>query len=404
MRTTITRTFLKELPPLPEGAAKRRIFDDRLTGFIAEQRQSGVTFYLRYYDPRRRGREIKLGRRGEVTVEQARKRAEELKASISLGGDPVADIERRRAVPTLREFADGRYMPHVRERLRSHANVETYLRLHIVPALGRKALDEITQADVAALRRRLIDAGLAPGTVNRYLATLRNMLNLALRWGLVSGANPAASPGMLPERHRDRYLSPAETQALMRALDAADEPCSAAAIALLALTGARKNEVLRATWADVDLDRCLLTVPAERSKSGRPRYIPLSPAATRVIALQAARRGPDNPHVFPGRERGRPLTGVRRTWTTAKKAAGLPADLRMHDLRHSFASALANVGTPLNEIGAILGHRQLTTTTRYAHHAPQRLVETASVAARAWDLLPIQTQNTEEPEQVEGAG
>jgi integrase len=387
-RATITRTLFKDPPPLPDGVDKVRTFDDRLTGFIAERRRTGVTFYFRYADGRGRTREVKLGRLGDVTVDQARKKAEELRASVSLGGDPLAERDRRRAVPTLQAFADERYLPHAEERLRGYANVKTYLRLHILPALGRKALDEVTTADVAALRRRLIDTRLAPGTVNRYLATLRSMLNLARKWGLAEGPNPAASPGMLPERHRDRYLSAPETKALMAALDRADEPASAAAIALLVLTGARKNEVLRATWADVDLERCVLGVPAERSKNGRPRHIPLSPAALRVIARQQAARRGGCAFVFPGRKADAPLTGVKRTWATAKREAGLPADLRMHDLRHSFASALANAGTPLNEIGAILGHRQLATTTRYAHHAPQRLVETASVPARAWDLLP----------------
>jgi integrase len=97
---------------------------------------------------------------------------------------------------------------------------------------------------------------------------------------------------------------------------------------------------------------------------------------------------PDNPYVFPGRLPGRSLENLRGTWERAKRAAALPAELRIHDLRHSFASALANAGTPINEIGVVLGHRQLSTTTRYAHHAPQRLVETAAVAARVWGLLP----------------
>jgi len=157
-------------------------------------------------------------------------------------------------VPTLADFARDRYLPHVRERLCSAANPEAQLRLRIVPFLGRKALDEITQNDVAALRRRLLAEGLAGATVNRHLATLRSMFNLALRWQLYEGRNPAASPGMLPERHRDRFLAPEETRALVRALDL--EPCreAASALALLILTGARKQEVLRrggssSTWA-----------------------------------------------------------------------------------------------------------------------------------------------------------
>lgn len=386
-KTTITRALLREPPPLPDGAAKVRIFDDKTLGFIAEVRRSGVTFYLRYTDQRRRGREVKLGRFGDVTVDQARRAAEQMRASVSLGADPVAERNKRRAVPTLADFARDRYLPHIQERLISHANLEAQLRLRILPFLGKKALDEVTPEDVAALRRRLIADGLAAGTVNRHLATVRVLFNLALRLGLYEGRNPAASPGMLPEQHRDRFLTAAETQALVRALDAEANQDAASALALLVLTGARKQEVLRAKWDFVDLEKGTLTVP--RSKNGRPRQVPLSSAAVRVLHIQAGRRAEGNPHVFPSRRvEGRPLEGLRKPWERAKRAAGLAADLRIHDLRHSLASALANAGTSLYEIGAVLGHKQLSTTTRYAHHSPERLVETATAAARAWNLLP----------------
>jgi integrase len=386
-KQTITRALARDLPPPPDGAAKVRIFDDRLPGFILERRRNGATFYLRYTDQRGRGREVKLGRYGDVTVDQARAKAVQLRASVSLGADPVAERAKRRAVPTLAAFVSERYLPHVRDRLRSAGVPEAHLRLRILPFLGRKPLDELTPEDVAALRRRLIAEGLAPGTVNRHLATLRSALNLALRWQLFEGRNPAASPGMLTEQHRDRFLSATETQALVRALDLEPSQDAASALALLILTGARKQEALRARWDLVDLERGVLTVPI--SKSGRPRHVPLSPAAVAVLQGQAARRVPGNPYVFPSRIiEGAPLEGLRKPWDRAKRAAGLAADLRIHDLRHSLASALANAGTPLYEIGALLGHRQLSTTTRYAHHSPQRMVETATAAARAWNLLP----------------
>ena len=395
-RLTITRSSLRALPPLADDAAKHRIFDDTLSGFIAERRRSVITFYVRYIDPRGRSREVKIGRLGDVTVEQARRKAEQIKTSVSLGADPVAEKAKLRAVPTLADFVRERYLPHVQEHLRSAGNIDAYLRRRILPALGRRRLDEITQDDVMSLRRRLIDEGLSPSSVNRHLATLRSLLNLALKWQLYEGRNPAASPGMLPEVHRDRYLTADQTQALVRALDLEPDRDAAAALALLVVTGARKNEVLRTTWDLVDLDRGMLAVP--RSKNGRPRYIPLSPIAVLVLQRQALRRVADNPHVFPSRRRpGRSLENLRGAWQRVKRVAGLSTELRIHDLRHSFASALANAGTPLYEIGTVLGHRQLSTTTRYAHHAPQRLVETAAAAARAWRLMP-ETQCKPEPQ------
>ena len=381
----ITKALLAAPPAVPEGKAKVRVFDTRTRGFIAEVRRSCITFYFRYTDARGRGREVKLGRLGDVTLEQARRRADQLKAETSLGADPVADADKRRAVPTVAAFIEERYMPHVRDRLRSHDTVAVFCR-RITEALGRKALDEVTQADVASFRRRMMGTGLSNASVNRHLATLRSMFNLALRWQLYEGRNPAASPGMLRETHRDVYLSARETQALVRALDAEPNQDAAAALMLLIVTGARKSEVLTARWENVDLDRCLLTVP--RSKSGKTRYIPLSELAVRVLVRQYQRRRPGNGgYVFPGHRAGQPLEDLRGPWKRAKQAAGLLPDTRIHDLRHSFASALANQGVPLNEIGVILGHSQLATTARYAHHAPQRLVQTATVAAQAWNLL-----------------
>jgi integrase len=388
----ITRTLIRDLPPLPEGKTKVRVFDSQLPGFILEQRATGHTFYLRYRDERRRSREIKIGNLGLVTLDQARRKAEELKAGVSLGADPLAERERRRAIPTLAEFAQDRYLPHIKDRLRSYNSVEAQFRHRIIPILGRKALDEITQADIADLRRRLIEErrrngkALSNASINRHLAAVRGLFSMAMKWDVVTGRNPAGSPQMLREQHRDKFLTPAETQALVRALDAEPIRNAAAALVLLILTGARKSEVLKARWADVDLDGARLKVPL--SKSGKTRYIPLSSAAIAVLRQQADRAGEGDVYVFPGKKPGRPFEDIKGPWKRAKEAAGLPADLRIHDLRHSFASTLANLGTPLNEIGAILGHSQLSTTQRYAHHAQERLVQTAASAARAWDLLP----------------
>jgi integrase len=192
---------------------------------------------------------------------------------------------------------------------------------------------------------------------------------------------------MLPETYRDLYLTPVQVQALLRALDRDVDQGAAAAIALLLFTGARSGEILGARWADVDLTLRLLTVP--RSKAGRVHHIPLAPAAVQVLQVQH-QRSAGHEFVFPGKLAGKPLSTLRHIWARAKKAAGLPADFRVHDLRHTFASALVSSGVPLYEVGVILGHSQLSTTRRYAHHAPQRLIETATLATKSWNLLPAE--------------
>lgn len=383
----ITSAMLRNPPPIPAGKAYLRLFDLQ-TGFMVEIRPKTITGYVRYKDERQRAREFKIGRYGDLTLDQMRRRAAEIRAQVHLGRDPRAEIEALRAIVTVAEFYASHYGPDKKDRLRGYKNSGPYER-RIVERLGSKCLDEVTPWDVTEFKRWLRGQGLANGTVNRHLADLRSMFSLAIKWGAMPGStNPAASPGMLPEEHRDVYLDKAQMQGLARALDEEPNRDAAAAIFVLMMTGARKSEVLNARWSDVDLDRGLLHVASERSKTGRRRHIPLSPVARQCLRIQLQRRKPGNDFVFPGGVEGRPLESVRRAWDRAKERAKLPADLRLHDLRHCLASALANAGVPLNEIGSVLGHSSpALMTTRYAHHAPERLIQTATVAAEAWDLL-----------------
>ncbi|MEN3164109.1 site-specific integrase [Tistrella mobilis] len=378
---TITRALAKSPPPVPAGKRKIRVFDDRLSGFLMEVWPSGsVTFYVRYRDGRARTREIRLGRLGDVTVDQARKRAQEIRAEASLGGDPGAERDRLKAVPTFGAFCEDRYLPYVEDRLRSARDHRSFYKNRLKPRWENKRLDEVTPSDVAALQKALRDEGLADGTVNRVTALVRRIFNLALRWEAYQGRNPAQHAEMRREHHREKYLTETELRALFLALDEEPSQVAAGVIALLAATGARKGEALAAKWEHIDFERRLWVVP--RSKSGRRRHIPLSDLALRVLNRQ--RRLPGCPWVFPGKAPEHHLEGVRKAWDRVKTRAGLPPDLRIHDLRHTFASTLVSKGRTLHEVGEILGHSQVQMTMRYAHLAPQRLIEAANQVAVGW--------------------
>ena len=370
--------------PLPPGKVKMRLYDAAVTGLIAEVRASLVTFWFRHRDPRGRQKEKKIGRYGVVTLPQARRQASEWAALVSLGGDPVGEDAARRAILSLADYIDREYMPDARGRLRSFQNLVAYAG-RIKRFMGRKALDEVTWGDVSAFKAALLAEGLAHGTVNRHLAMLRAVYNRAIRSGHHQGANPAASPGMLPEQSRECVLRVDQDKAFLLALNEDQNVVAATALALILVTGARKSEITRAEWRHVDFDRCELLVP--RSKNGRPRRIPLAPAAIRLLRLQRHRCAVDERFVFPGSEPGKTIGDLRRIWERTKKAAKLPSDMRIHDLRHSMASRLANAGTPLNEISAVLGHRSLAVTQRYAHFQPHRLVETAAIASAGWGAI-----------------
>ena len=398
MKAKITSQLLTQPPEPANGRRRLKIHDTEVRGFYVEVRRNpdtgaiGATFAFRYH---RRGRDrtMTIGRLGDVTVSQARKKAVALRAAVALGEDPVAERKRADALPTVADFLQDRVMPHVRKNLRGGVTYESFAR-RLTAALGHKHLDEVTTKDVTTFRGRLVREGLSNASVNRHLAFTRSAFNRAREWGVYDGPNPAAAPGMLPEQGRDKYLTAAQVQDLVAALGKDHDQIAAAALGLLMLTGARKGEVLNAQWEHLDLARGLLLVP--RAKSGRPHRIPLSPSAVALLETHRDRLGTADDYIFPGHKQGKPLSDLRGIWKRVKEVAALSADLRIHDLRHSFASALVNNNVPLNEVAVILGHSQLATTQRYAHHAPGRLIKTAGIAAAAWNLAPSAPATTQE--------
>lgn len=391
---TITNDLAKNPPPIPAGKSRLRIHDDRVRGFSIEIRPTGSSFRFRYFDARHREKTIALGRFGDVTVAQARKRAEQLRSEVALGGDPAASRQTLETIPTLADFLDQRVMPHVRENLRGAVTYNGFSK-RLKARLGRKHLDEITSEDIVSFRDHLLGAGLSNATANRHIAFIRMAYNKAAAWGIYQRTNPAASPGMLPERSRERLLTADQMRALREALRQEHDPTAAAAIGLLLLTGARLREVLNAQWDRVDWDRGQLLVP--RNKAGRPHRIALSDVAVQLLQEHQARLGSAEGYIFPGRKEGRPLTTVRSAWQRVRAAAGLPDDMVIHELRHNFASILVSEGVQLGEVAALLGHSQLSTTQRYSHFSPDRLKRSASHVADAFG----DTDGTPETELIE---
>ncbi len=196
--------------------------------------------------------------------------------------------------------------------------------------------------------------------------------NLARKWNVPGASmNPTAGLSTVPEVHRQRFLTPEEAQRLVGSIQTDKNQVAAKAIMLLLLTGARRREVTRARWEDVDWEKRTLLVPV--SKSGKPRAIALSAAA--IALLRTAASDSASPYIFPTQ-----LSGLFCQWNRIRRRAGL-ADVRLHDLRHSFASFLVNQGVSLYVVQNLLGHSQIRMTQRYAHLAPQTLLDAAELAA-----------------------
>lgn len=243
---------------------------------------------------------------------------------------------------------------------------ETILRLHILPTLGTKKAVAVTRTDISKLHHAMRST---PGAANRTLALLSKMMNLAEKWGVrPDGTNPCRHVERNPERKMERFLSADELNRLGAALAEAEHtrtelPNVIAAIRLLIFTGMRLNEALTLRWEHVDLERSCLHLPD--SKTGA-KAIYLSAPALEVLTRIDRQEG--SPWVIAGARSGAHLVNLRKPWHRIRQRASLD-DVRLHDLRHSFASIAAGLGEGLPMIGRLLGHTQAATTYRYAHLA-----------------------------------
>ena len=340
-----------------------------VSGFGIRITARGVrAFVMAYRNRDGRSRIITIGRYGGWSAEAARKRAKELRQAIDAGTDPLEEKQADRTAPTVKQLADDYikdYLP--RKRPSSQYEDKQMLAKIILPSLGNHKVASVTYGQIDALHRAMRDR---PVRANRVVALLSKMFNLAIRWQYCT-TNPVRGIERYPEEARTKYLTPEEIARLTAALDGAKDQRSANVARLCLLTGCRVGEAVGAEWAHLDLDDGRWVKPAAKTKQGTMHTAPLSAAAVmllkRIRADAPAGDGePDSPFVFPGRVFGTHLDGIRRFWKAVRKDAGLDW-LRVHDLRHTYASILVSAGASLPMIGALLGHQRPDTTQRYAH-------------------------------------
>ena len=379
-RVHLTASFVRSVDCPPE---RRKIdyFDTDQRGLMLEVRYSGgKTFYQRYVDERGRERQFKIGPASILALAAARRRGKSIVAQSLTGFDPRQQRADQRASQTLNELVADRYLPHIKAYKRSWKTDETVLRVHILPALGYLYLDKVRSEDISALVTQMRDKGYATGTSNRAVIVLRHIYNLARKWRIPTvKENPTAGIALAPDVNRERFLSLDEAQRLITSLREDENSVAANAILLLMLTGARRNEVTYARWDYIDWDKRTLLVPL--SKSGKKRTIALNASA--IELLRSLPRLPDCPYVFPSPVTGRPSPSLHFPWLRIKERAQLN-DLRLHDLRHSFASFLVNNGVSLYVVQGLLGHANARYTQRYAHLTPDTLL---SAAEQVGDII-----------------
>lgn len=357
--------------------------DPKIPGLGQMILPSGVrTWYLRYREPSGRQCTHKIGRAGIVSRTMAREEAHKLLAAVAQGQAPTSARQELRRSPNMLQLLERIKAEHWRKlRPGSVTNNELIWRLHLLPVFGGMKVAEIQQRHVAEwFNRASLDR---PVRANRCLEVLSKAFNLAELWELRPlGSNPCTRIASNSERKRRRYLSRDELGRLFTALDAFGSTPTrwrfAQLIRLLLLTGCRLREIMHAQWSWIDHDAAILTIPPEAHKTGQDgseRKVHLPPAAQEI--LSELRKSSNREWVIQGDGDG-PLVGYGRLWRALLADAGITG-LRVHDLRHSFASFGVSAGLTLPQIGGLLGHASPMTTARYAHLADEAA---ASAAAR----------------------
>ena len=371
---------------------KDTVFWDReLTGFGVRVYPSGGKVYVVQARGPGGAKRVTVGRHGVLNAEQARKRAALIIARLKAGEASSHELaaSKRSGGPTVTELAKRYLEEHVevRNKPATKAVAHIVVNRYIIPTIGKLPLLAVERTQVTALHHRLCET---PFMANSVISRLSLMYRLAESWGLVPvGFNPCRQIVKYPEPARERFLTNEEFTRLARVLDEVEalggaSPSAVAALRLLMLTGCRRNEILTLRWEDVALDRGEFTL--RDAKSG-PRVVPLSPSAVGLLSVLP--RVPGNPWVLPGLRPGTHLRNLDGAWRVVRARAGLD-DVRVHDLRHSFASRALALGESLPMIGKLLGHNQVETTARYAHLARDSVHESAALIAEsiAEDIMP----------------
>ena len=340
------------------------IWDSELAGFGCKVTPKGRKTYFTYY--RTKGgqqRRPAIGVHGVLTADEARKEAQRGLREASLGGDPSAATQSQRNQRTFADFADEYMERHanVKKKVRSADEDRRNLENHLKPKFGKKKIGDIQRADVARFHHDMREK---PGAANRCIALLSKMFNLAKLWGYrPDNSNPTRHIEKYKENKIERFLSAKELSRLGKALKEGEEletekPPAIAAIRLLIFTGCRKEEVLTLKWDYIDFENSCLRLPD--SKTGAKIVYLNQPA---IDVLKSTTKVKDNPYVITGQVSKSHLVNISKPWLRIRKKAKLP-DLRLHDLRHSFASIGANAGLGLPLVGALLGHKETNTTQR----------------------------------------
>jgi integrase len=366
---TLTDAYIRRLPPPERG--NRITYDDDVKGFgVRITASDHRAFILNYRTRSGRERRYTIGEVTDWRTTAARKEASDLKKKIDTGIDPLAVIQAEREAPIMGDLIDKFEQEHVAKKLRAStaADYKRMIRTHVRPHFDKHMkVADVKFSDIDALHRKLTDAGTGY-RANRVIALCSKMFALAVRPWEMRSDNPVKGIAKNKEMKRKKYIKPDELERLTQALR--DDPSQQAAniIRILLMTGARRGEVLAMRWEHIDLTEGKWSKPASSTKQNEDHIVPLSAPVRQLLSeINQEQGGPSSGYVFPSTDSATGhFAAIKEAWIRITKRAGITG-LRIHDLRHSFASQAISGGAPLAVVGALLGHSDPSTTARYAH-------------------------------------
>ena len=364
----LTKRFIEAIKPSTSSTIK--YWDSEIKGFGIVVLPSGrKTYCIIYRTSEGIQKQLKLGVHGKITSEEARILARKYLGEIAHGHDPRAKKDADKNLLTIKALAKDYLERHAQnKRPKSLQEDQKLLNNIIIPILGGRKVAHITRRDIESIHLQLKNT---PYQANRVLALLSKMFSLAVAWGWCSD-NPVRGIQKYQEEKRDRWLNEEELKRLWAVLEKYNHHLTTHIFKLLLLTGARKGELLQATWDQFDLEKGIWTKPSHLTKQKKKEHLPLSENAINVLNELKEFRKENSPYLFPSKIEGQHLQEIKTFWKKVIKEAKLE-NVRIHDLRHTHASHLVSSGLSLSIVGKLLGHTQAATTHRYAHLADEPL-------------------------------
>jgi integrase len=377
-KTPLTLSAINKLT-CPSGRKSiQHPVDPQVPGLLIEVRYSGSkTYFLRYRDADQRTRYHKVARSMDLPLSAVKKEALRIRSGIVLGEYPNQQSNDPEPCPTWNQFFQDTYAPWAKSRKKSFTDDLKLHRNRLSPRYGDTPLALITLKDADSFLSELADEGLSSSSIRHNGQLLKRCLGLAEKWKIIKQSNLADLELPIVRDAREYFLSDTELQRLIYVLESDPNRGPADAAKLLLLTGLRVGELLRCSWQDLELESSTptLQVIKEHSKNGKTRYVPLSDEALKLIN-QLPSKGKSE-HLFINSRNGSRLQSIDKAWQRMREKAGLPK-LRLHDLRHNFASMAVSSGESLYSVQKLLGHSSPSLSTRYSHISDSTLNSAAN--------------------------